>query len=275
MLRNRSLVGYCGQLALAGGLLASCSENRPGSRPPLPEEIPRFETIGGGKSVIGLELSPAKQGRNVDAFKITKHPITVKHYRQCVSAGACDAPALSSPECRAVTDPSHLNGSTFNVQAADDLPVTCVKPEQAIEYCRWVGSKLPDSSQWLVAARGPEVRRYAWGNTLSECEQHPEARLSRRMCDVSSTDRIRVGAHSASASPTGIEDVLLTPAELVATSADAFFSACSKGASACLVKGLNPGAIDGFGPIESSEGVKAEAIPANPVYGFRCASETK
>jgi formylglycine-generating enzyme required for sulfatase activity len=212
----------------------------------------------------------------VTPFRMTKNPISVRRYKQCVSAEACDAPALASAECQTAGDPKHLNGPTFEAADGDDLPVTCVKPEQAIAYCRWLGGKLPDSTQWLAGARGPAVRRYSWGNELNACEQHPEARLRGRTCDVSTRERLRIGAHAAGASPSGIEDVLVTPAELVATSHDAFFSVCGDGADACLARGLSPGAIDGFGPIPSAPTEPAETGPPSiQTFGFRCALEDK
>jgi hypothetical protein len=88
--------------------------------------------------------------------------------------------------------------------------------------------------------------------------------------------RLRIGAHAAGGAPSGIEDVLLTPAELVATSHDAFFSVCGAGTSACLVRGLSPGAIDGFAPIPAVSAATAGAAPPSiQTYGFRCVLEDK
>jgi formylglycine-generating enzyme required for sulfatase activity len=159
-------------LLLATSTAACDGEGSHRGRGPRADEIPSFELVAGGKVVVGLQLSPVREERTVSAFRITKNPITVGRYKQCVSAEACTEPALASAECRSPGDPKHLNGPTFGAPDGDELPVTCVKPEQAIAYCRWLGGRLPDSTQWLAAARGPAVRRFAWGNELDACEQH-------------------------------------------------------------------------------------------------------
>ena len=45
-----------------------------------------------------------------------------------------------------------------------DLPVTCVTQQEAESYCSWRGGSLPDTSQWMKAARGPlpNKREYPW-----------------------------------------------------------------------------------------------------------------
>ena len=264
MSRARSLV--------AGGMVAvfasGCDDER-GARPPRPDEIPVLVSIPAGKATIGLELGTQREERSLETFRVTKFPITVKHYRQCIAAGACVAPAHPSYECGGASELQHLRGPTFNVPEGDELPVTCVTPEQAIGYCRWLGGTLPDSAQWLVAARGSSVRRYAWGSRLDACEQHPEARLRAKKCDVSDPTRFRVGRHRDGASPMGLEDVLSTPAELISTSSTSQSSACAPGVSACLVRGLSPGAIDGFAPMPSGD------QKATPSFGFRCVLEAK
>lgn len=68
----------------------------------------------------------------------------------------------------------------------------------------------------------------------------------------------------------GVEDVLSTSSELLATSATSLSGACSSGVSACLVRGLSPGAIDSFVRIPDGEGAKA-----TPNFGFRCVLEAK
>lgn len=86
-----------------------------------------------------VELSP---------YEIDRTEVTVEAYERCVSAGVCPAPAFSSADARF---------------ARPHLPVTHVSWNAAKTYCEHVGGRLPTEAEWELAARGPERRRYPWG----------------------------------------------------------------------------------------------------------------
>lgn len=264
-------------------LLVACGSQAPTAGPPgpTPQQVPASVQIAGGTFTFGFATSRTSSAVTVAPFAISKTPVTVGHYKECVAVGACSAPALSTPVCAGAHVPV-VEGPTYDLGAsADGLPVTCTTPRQAAEYCSWLGGALPTIEQWLYAARGPSIQAFAWGNALPDCTRNQRALVpggpgqtccTRDECDPSTY--YSVGQHPEVASPVGLLDVLLTPTELIRGQKGSPAGPCSGEGGACVVRGLIPAAIGFTGHVSDDINQGAYRDPGR-VSGFRCVFEVK
>lgn len=251
---------------------AACGQNPDVARARAPRDaIPEAVAVAGGQLTEGVKTGNIRSKRDVEPFTITKYPVTVAQYRQCVDSRYCATPSLAEGGCQAPVGPTpRVDGATYGL-GDDQLPLTCVSAAQASRYCSWVGGRLPTTAEWQLAARGPQVRRFAWGDDAPSCERHWRLAFSTKAgacCgkDCAAQGVGRVGLAPGGSSPSGVLDVLTTRAEILATDKDCPWPSCRGSKGSCLVTGSAPGAIDAFlpGSLESTSGVPA---------GFRCVWE--
>jgi formylglycine-generating enzyme required for sulfatase activity len=86
-------------------------------------------------------------------FSVDQTEVTQAAYDQCIKASVCVAPPCSS------WDPTMMGAN----------PVTCVNWQEALNYCTWMGRRLPTEAEWEIAAHGTDGRIYPWGFTEPDC----------------------------------------------------------------------------------------------------------
>jgi gamma-glutamyl hercynylcysteine S-oxide synthase len=87
-------------------------------------------------------------------------------------------------------------------QGWDNKPVTWIALEDAREYARWAGKRLPREWEWQYAAQGNDGRLYPWGNDWRE-DATPEPWRGRTLRAPDDVD-----AHPQGASPFGVMDLV-------------------------------------------------------------------
>jgi formylglycine-generating enzyme required for sulfatase activity len=125
----------------------------------------------------------------LDTFAIDRYEVTNHQYQQFVLATGHRKPGLPS---RYAKGGGKIKGT--------NQPVVYVSWDDATEYCRWKGKRLPTEAEWEKAMRGTDGRLWPWGN-IEQANGANWARVNDGY-EVSSP----VGNFRADKSPYGVMD---------------------------------------------------------------------
>jgi formylglycine-generating enzyme required for sulfatase activity len=146
----------------------------------------------------------------LSAFWIDLTEVTNEMYELCVGQDECRPPR----DLGSNTHTTYYGDADFN-----NHPVIFVSWEDANDYCRWAGRRLPSEAEWEKAARGTDGRNFPWGDAS------PTIRFANYGGLLGDTDE--AGAYPAGASPYGLLDMAGNVAEWVTDWYDADYYAVS------------------------------------------------
>ncbi len=113
-------------------------------------------------------------------------------------------------DTRKMTREQLLDAIEAQRQSLDPLPVTHVTWQNANDYCRANGKRLPSENEWEKAARGARGQAFPWGNEWSDQKANVGADPAREPGPMA------VGSFPAGRSPYGVEDMAGNVMEWVA-----------------------------------------------------------
>jgi formylglycine-generating enzyme len=158
--------------------------------------IPAGPFVRGTNS--GFPDERPEQVVELGAFYLDQFEITNRLYAQCVNAGRCTLPRL----------PRSVNFSGYYAQSIfGNYPAIWVSWQDAANYCKFAGKRLPTEAEWEKAARGEQPRLYPWGN------DEPTNQLN---FNYVSGDVAQVGSFAGDVSPYGVYDLAGNVREWVA-----------------------------------------------------------
>jgi len=151
--RRRRLLGRFGLAMAAAAVLAGIAWL---AKAPIQEAWLKHEAaalspavrLAGGQAIVG----PGHRRVAVLPLMVDVHEVSNQQYRYCVQAQRCGLPE------EPYNQESYWLGNR-------DLPVVYVTAYDAVEFCSWLGRRLPTEAEWERIARGMDGARFPWGNT--------------------------------------------------------------------------------------------------------------
>ena len=189
--------------AVENGLIQACdTDGARGRRGPRPQSVLWVNPLDGSQ-MVWIPPGPFFVGADKDkrvevrGFSLSRHPVTNTQFKRFL-----DETGYKPSE-------DHPNPDLFLAHWTDgkvpkgkaNHPVVWVSLIDAVSYCRWAGLTLPTEWLWEKAARGPDGRKFPWG------DQPPQVR-SAELTNVGARDTCPVGKYPRTRTAYGCEDMV-------------------------------------------------------------------
>lgn len=166
--------------------------------------IPEGEFWIGSHRGDGRDNERPQRKVYLDSFLIAKYPVTNEQFDLFISQTCYVTDAERGGPCL-FTDFNgiwkeryDLSWKDFYSLSTKDHPVVLVTPNDALEYCKWAGLRLPTEAEWEKAARGIDGYTYPWGN-------HPAP--NQNYANFGKIGTTSVGKYPLGASPFDCQDM--------------------------------------------------------------------
>lgn len=134
---------------------SSVNTNQPGNTNTTVQPPEGMVLVKGDKFTMGTDKGDAAEMPShevtIKSFFMDKYEVTREDYAKCVDAGKC-------------TPPSTWKDKTY-ASGTGKFPVVGIVFDQANDYAKWAGKRLPTEEEWEFAARGTDKRAFPWGST--------------------------------------------------------------------------------------------------------------
>ena len=237
-------------------------------KPPAPVVPVGMVAVNVGVYTIGRDgADPLEQPEhkvNLPAFFIDRSEVTNAAYKTFVDATRHKAP-------------SNWSGTSFPEGRAD-FPVTGVTWQDAADYAKWAGKRLPTEVEWEAAARGADGRIYPWGNDWRLGVANTGLKPDKPTPEQYPTGIREAGRYPQGASPAGAVDMIGNAWEWVADEINVYPGNTESKLdleSGVTYRVIRGGAYDGSKVNDATYRGYLDGTQPYPKVGFRCAKDAK
>jgi serine/threonine protein kinase len=231
----------------------SSNTNTTTQQPPEGMILVKGDTFTMGADKGDAAEMPAHQA-TVKSFFMDKYEVTREQYAKCVDAGKCTPPSIWK-------DKTYPSGT-------GKFPIVGVTFDQANEYAKWAGKRLPTEEEWEFAARGTDKRAFPWGGSWEKGKANANGE---------SKDFAEVGKFSGT-SPFGLYDMVGNAWEWTSSQFKAYPNGTlppdvPKGGDVRVIRGGSYESTAQYASTTYRAGWLAKGAPTYAQTSFRCVKD--
>ena len=115
----------------------------------------------------GLPMEKPAHQVTLEPYCIDEFEVTVDDYKECSDSGHCKRAGNTNSWANITDKDKKAFDPLCNIREPETRakhPINCVDWDMADRFCREHTKRLPTEAEWEFAARGPDGRKYPWGD---------------------------------------------------------------------------------------------------------------